>query len=246
VKGNRFTFCNFALTGDKNLIRDYKDDAGLVFGLNAGEKTLLVQSTPGRGSSGNYISTYELMVDNWEDVDALKRKVAKNVEFRPELNQQVQVRSIKDHQRELFVWLGFLDINMGIILLLMLIIGIINMGSALLVMILVRTNFIGIMKAMGATNWAIRKLFIVQAGQLILKGMIYGNIIGIGFCLIQHYFGVLSLDPKVYYLTKVPIDMNVPTILGLNAITLLICLLALLLPSVVITRVSPAKAIRFR
>jgi len=246
VKGNRFSACNFALATDKTLLRAYTDDEGFMYDLAAGEKTVSVQSIPGKGSSSDYTGSYELMVDDWEHVDLLKRKVSKAVLFQPEFQQQVQVKSIKDHQNELFVWLGFLDLNMAIILILMLIIGIINMGSALLVMILVRTNFIGVMKAMGAGNWAIRKIFIIQAGQLILKGMLWGNAIGIGFCLIQQQFGILSLDPKVYYLTKVPIDLNIATIVGLNIITLVICLLALLLPSVVITRVSPSKAIRFR
>jgi len=246
VTGNKQAYCNFKLDADKALIRNYKDELGYVYELDAGEKMLTVTSVPGKGNSENYIGSYELMVDDWNSLDILKHKVAKTVTFRPEMQQQVQVKSIKDLQNELFVWLGFLDVNMAIILILMLIIGIINMGSALLVMILVRTNFIGIMKAMGATNWTIRKIFIIQAGQLILKGMFWGNLIGIGFCLVQHYFGVLSLDPKVYYLTKVPVSINAATIIGLNVITLGICLFALLLPSVVITRVSPSKSIRFR
>lgn len=246
VKGNRFAPCIFKLTADKALIRKYTDDAGFRYAIPAGEKILSVASIPGKGSSEQYIGSYELMVDNWENVDAMKRRVAKAVVFRPGFQQQVQVKSVKDHQNELFVWLGFLDVNMAIILILMLIIGIINMGSALLVMILVRTNFIGVMKAMGAGNWSIRRIFIFQAGQLILKGMLWGNVVGIGFCLVQQHFGVLALDPKVYYLTKVPIDLNVMTIVLLNVLTLAVCLLALLLPSVVITRVSPSKAIRFR
>lgn len=246
VRGNRTAPCNFRLTTDGSLIRNYKDDEGYIYELSAGSKTVRVESIPGKGSFRQYIGSYELMVDDWENVDQLKRKVSKAVMFRPDFQQQVQVKSIKDHQQELFVWLGFLDINMAIILVLMLIIGIINMGSALLVMILVRTNFIGIMKAMGAGNWIIRRIFIIQAGKLILKGMIWGNLIGLGFCVIQHYFGVLSLDPKVYYLTKVPISLPIPAIIGLNVFTLVVCLVALLLPSVVITRILPSKAIRFR
>jgi lipoprotein-releasing system permease protein len=135
---------------------------------------------------------------------------------------------------------------MAIILILMLIIGIINMGSALLVMILVRTNFIGVMKSIGANNWTIQKLFVVQGGRLILKGMIWGNLIGVGLSLLQIQFGILKLDPKVYYLTQVPIYLDPFKLIVLNGLTLVICVLALLIPSIVITRISPAKAIRFR
>jgi lipoprotein-releasing system permease protein len=119
------------------------------------------------------------------------------------------------------------------------------MGSALLVMILVKTNFIGMLKALGAKNWSIRKIFLYQAGFLILRGMFWGNLIGIGLCLLQKYFHVLKLNPEVYYLNAVPIDINIFSILILNAATLIVCLLALIIPSYVITRISPVKAIRF-
>jgi len=115
----------------------------------------------------------------------------------------------------------------------------------LLVMILVKTNFIGMMKAIGATNWSIRKIFLYQAGFLILRGMFWGNLIGIGFCLLQSQFGIIKLNPEVYYLNAVPVELNLFAILMLNAATLVVCILALIVPSYVITRISPVKAIRF-
>jgi lipoprotein-releasing system permease protein len=127
----------------------------------------------------------------------------------------------------------------------MILIGIINMGSALLVLILVRTNFIGMMKAMGANNWSIRKIFLIQGAFLIGKGMIWGNLIGLGFCFLQSQFGILSLNPEVYYLSKVPIELNFWHWLFLNVGTLVTCVLALIIPSYVITRVNPVKAIKF-
>ena len=146
---------------------------------------------------------------------------------------------------DLFAWLSFLDYNVMIILFLMLIIGIINVGSAMLVLIVMRTNFIGILKAMGATNWSIRKVFLFQASYLILKGLMYGNIIGVSLCIIQAQFGLFSLDPTVYYLDKVPVELTLFNWLGINLITFFVCITSLLLPSYVVTRISPSKAIRF-
>jgi lipoprotein-releasing system permease protein len=132
-----------------------------------------------------------------------------------------------------------------IILLLMIVIGVINMGSALLVMILVKTNFIGLLKALGASDWSVRKIFLYQVGFLIVRGMFWGNLIGIGLCLIQVYFEPLKLDATVYYLSAVPIEINLYSILILNMITLLVCVLSMVIPSYIITRISPAKSIKF-
>ena len=134
---------------------------------------------------------------------------------------------------------------MLIIICLMLIIGIINVGSAMLVLIVVRTSFIGILKAMGATNWSIRKVFLYQAAYLILKGLIYGNLIGVSLCFIQAQFEVFTLDAKVYYIDKVPIELNLINWLLINIITFFVCVVSLVIPSFVVTRISPTKAIRF-
>ncbi len=245
VTGDRFAPCFYKLE-DGVVPRTFLDDEGYQFSVNAGSKTLTFHSVPGNGSSHHYIGSYELMVDDWNNLDEMKKKLSKTVHFTSQSQAQLEVKSIKDHQSELFVWLGFLDLNMAIILILMLIIGIINMGSALLVMILVRTNFIGIMKSIGANNRTIRKVFVILGGRLILKGMFWGNLIGIGLSLLQIQFGILKLDAKVYYLTQVPIFLDPIKLIVLNVLTLAICLLALLIPSIVITRISPAKSIRFR
>lgn len=101
------------------------------------------------------------------------------------------------------------------------------------------------MKALGATNWSIRKVFLYQAGFLILRGMFWGNVLGIGLCFLQKYGKVIRLNPEVYYLNAVPIDLSITAILVLNVATLVVCMLALIIPSYVITRISPVKAIRF-
>jgi lipoprotein-releasing system permease protein len=157
----------------------------------------------------------------------------------------LQIQSITDTQGDLFAWLNFLDYNVLIIVILMLLIGIINVGSAMLVLIVVRTNFIGILKALGSTNWSIRKIFLMQAAYLIVKGMLIGNAIGISLCLIQMQFGIFTLDPSIYYLDKVPVELTFLNWLMINLITFSVCILALIIPSYVVTRISPTKAIRF-
>ena len=120
-----------------------------------------------------------------------------------------------------------------------------NMVSSLLVIILERTQMIGILKAMGARNWSIRKVFLYFSVMLILKALFWGNLLGIGLCLIQEYTHVLKLDPTSYYLEYVPVNLTVLHIVLLNVGTIVITVLMLLLPSWFITKVSPEKTIRF-
>lgn len=246
LAGNKVAACLFQLTAEKTLDKEYLDDTGNDFYLLAGEKKITFSATPGKGSFTNYVGSYELMVNDFEALEKVKRAVQKAVVFNPNFTQTVQVKSIKDNQRDLFVWLSFLDINMAIVLLLMLVIGIINMGSALLVMILLRSSFIGVFKAMGATNWQLRKVFLVHFGKLILKGMLWGNVIGVGLCVLQAVFHIVPLDPAIYYLDAVPVSISFLTIIGLNCMTLIVCLAALLIPSYLVAKIAPSKAIRMK
>ena len=127
----------------------------------------------------------------------------------------------------------------------MLIVGVINMITALLILILERTSLIGILKVLGATNWSIRKIFLYSAVNLIIKGLLLGNVIAIGFAFLQKKFSFLSLDPAIYYMNTVPIYFNFNHILILNICTVFICYLTLIFPSVIITKITPVKAIRF-
>ena len=127
----------------------------------------------------------------------------------------------------------------------MVLVAIINIVSALLILILERTNMIGILKALGLPNWNVRKIFLYNAAYLILKGLIIGNVIGIAICLLQQQFGFLTLPAESYYVTQVPIEFNITYIALLNVGTLIVCLLMLIIPSMVITKISPVKAIRF-
>lgn len=248
VSVDEFTpeICDIRLNEEGEVMREYLNENGSRFAIWSGGTRVIFDVTMGQGSSSNYVGGFEINLHNWNDLDLVELDVKKKVEFIPTANNELlQVLSIKQSENDIFVWLGFLDINVLIILVLMILIGIINMGSALLVLILVKTNLIGLLKAMGATNWSIRKIFLIQAAFLIGRGMIWGNLIGLGICFIQYQWGLFTLNPDVYYLSQVPIKLDVIDWLLLNVGTLVVCVSALIIPSVVITRISPVKAIRF-
>lgn len=234
------------LNPDRTVKKKYLSDDGMKYEIFIPERKVVFEKKDGLGSYRNYIGAFEINFKSWDNFDQNIEKLKKMINFNhSNAKQDLRVTSIKENQEEIFVWLSFLDINVYIIIILMLIIGIINMGSAMLVMILIKTPFIGMMKAMGATNWTIRKIFLIQVGYLILRGMFWGNLIGITLCLLQEYFKIIPLNPKVYYLSAVPIELNISTILFVNVITLVVCLLAMLIPSLVISRINPAKSIKF-
>jgi len=217
-----------------------------IFELSDGKTKISIESKDGKGNYQDFIAGMEVHIDNWKDLSRVEEALKSKLEMYPtKEGELLQVSSILENEGDLFAWLSFLDYNVMIILFLMLIIGIINIGSAMLVLIVMRTNFIGMLKALGATNWSIRKVFLYQASYLILKGLLYGNIIGVSLCLIQSQFGLFSLDPAVYYLDKVPVQLTLFNWLGINFLTFFVCTTSLLLPSYVVTRISPSKAIRF-
>jgi lipoprotein-releasing system permease protein len=155
------------------------------------------------------------------------------------------IRNLFEMSPDLFGWLDLLDTNVWLILFLMIFVSGFNIISGLLILILERTNMIGIMKALGARNFSIRKVFIYLSAFLIGKGMLWGNIIGLTFCLLQHYLHIVPLNPATYYVSSVPIELNWIYILAVNAGTLLISLLVVLLPTHMISRIQPVKAIKF-
>jgi len=246
IEGNPNAPCDFKTDESGFLVREYLNESGSKFRLRGSQKNVVFEFTTGKGSSGNYVGGFEVNVDNWDDLDLIHKTIKKRIEFFPSpYNEQLKVTSIKENEQDIFVWLGFLDINVVIILVLMIVIGIINMGSALLVLILIRSNFIGILKSMGASNWKIQKIFLIQAAFLIGRGILIGNIIGLSICYLQSTYGIIPLDPEVYYLTQVPIELNWMHWLLLNVGTLVVCLISLIAPSRVIMRISPVKAIKF-
>lgn len=192
------------------------------------------------------VSGFEVLVDNFRDIDSQEKEVHHLLirNTRPD-SPILQVVSIKEKYRSIFDWLNLLDMNVLVILALMILVAGFNMVSSLLVIILERTQMIGILKAMGARSWSIRKVFLYFSVLLVTKALLWGNILGIGLCLIQKYTHVFKLDPASYYLEYVPIHITFLQVLLLNLGTILITVLMLLLPSYFITRVSPEKTIRF-
>ena len=154
-------------------------------------------------------------------------------------------QSIKQLNPQIFSWLDLLDMNVWVILILMLSVAGFNMISGLLILILERTNMIGILKSIGATDWSVRKIFLYHSFFLIAKGMIWGNIIGLSLCAIQYFTGIIPLDPEAYYVATVPITFNWLYIFLLNAGTLLASILIMIGPSYLITKITPANIIRY-
>jgi lipoprotein-releasing system permease protein len=145
----------------------------------------------------------------------------------------------------IFNWLDLLDMNVWVIIILMLVVSGFTMISGLLIIILERTNMIGMLKSMGARDFSIRKVFLYLSAFLIGQGMLWGNAIALIFCILQDHFRLLRLNPATYYLSSVPVDLNPLYILLLNAGTLLVTLLMMLGPSYLVARITPAKSIRF-
>jgi lipoprotein-releasing system permease protein len=185
------------------------------------------------------VGSFEVFVDDFTKIEEKGEEVYN--ETSSMLNSQTIVKKFS----YIFDWLKLFDTNIIIILIIMIVVSTINMVVALLVLILERTQMIGILKSMGANNWSIRKIFLYNAFYLIIRGLFWGNLIGIGMLLIQKYFGVIKLNPESYYVNVAPVDINLGYILLLNIGTVAICLLVLLIPSYIITKISPAKTIRF-
>ena len=185
------------------------------------------------------VGAFEVFVD---DFDNIKTKAQ---EVYDQTSSTLDTQTIVDKYYYIFEWLKLFDFNIIVILIIMVIVATINMVVALLVLILERTQMIGILKALGANNWAVRKIFLYNAFYLIVRGLFWGNTIGIGLILIQQYFGLIQLNPENYYVNEAPVYLNWGYILLLNLGTVAICLLVLLIPSLIITKISPVKAIRF-
>ena len=158
---------------------------------------------------------------------------------------KLQIKNVRQTYRQIFDWIGVFDVNVLIMLVLVFIVAGFNMVSGLLILILERTNMIGVLKALGATNGYIRKIFLYQASVFIIRGMFWGNIIGLSICLIQKYTGAFPLDQSVYYMSQVPINLSISTLLILNVSTLIVIVAVLIIPSYIITMISPEKTIRY-
>jgi len=194
----------------------------------------------------NQISGFEVLIQDFSKLDKMTEDVRDIVgfHFNPD-GSKLKVLSIKEKYPQMFDWLELTDMNVWVILILMIAVAGFNMVSGLLIIILERTNMIGILKAMGTKNWSIRKIFLYQSGFIISKGLLWGNIIGLTICFLQAQFQIFKLDPTSYYLDAVPINLKIWHILALNSGTLITTVLMLIIPSYIISRLSPEKTIKF-
>lgn len=194
----------------------------------------------------NQVSGIELQVKDYDKLDETKQNVFyETTGYIDRDGNMLYIRSIKDINPMIFNWLDLLDMNVWVIIILMLVISIFTMTSGLLIIILERANMIGILKTMGARSFSIRKTFLYVSSFLILKGMLWGNIIALAILLIQDQFGLIKLDAETYYVSKMPVDINIIYILLINIGTLLISTFTMVGPSYLISKISPAKSIRF-
>ncbi len=192
------------------------------------------------------VSGIELLVKDYNKLDDIQQHVfMEMMVYRDRKDNTLLTRSIKELNPIIFNWLDLLDTNVVVIIVLMFAISIFTMISGLLIIILERTNMIGMLKTLGAHNYSIRKVFLYVSSFLILKGMFWGNIIALSLLFIQKYFGVIKLDPDKYYMTEAPVDINFLYILLINAGTLILSMLVMIIPSYLIAKISPAKSLRF-
>jgi lipoprotein-releasing system permease protein len=222
-----FTICGVFSTGIEEVDKTYViGDLSLINRLNNWK--------PGE------IGGYEVQIKDFETINGSANAID-NI-----LPTHLKTYTVMENYAVIFGWLDLLDGNTFVVLTLMILVALINMISALLIMIVERTQMIGMLKAMGANNWTIQKVFLYNAFYLIGLGMLYGNLFGFGVGLFQSSTHFFKLDEASYYMNFVPIQFNWVEILLLNVGTLLVCLLVMIVPSMLVTRIEPVKAIQFK
>lgn len=191
------------------------------------------------GTRKYYAGGFEILLEDWDDLQRADDIVYKNIDI------AFTTQTIQELYPDLFGWLDLLDINVWVILGLMILVALINMCSMLLVIILERTNMIGLIKAMGGTNRLLSNIFVLNAIWLVGKGLLIGNIIGIALAIFQNYTGIIQLDPETYFIAQVPVNLNLLHVLLLNIGTIFICFITLLIPALYVSRISPIAALKY-
>ena len=198
------------------------------------------------GWESDQVTGFEIFINNFNDINNLKYEVEDKVIFTfLEDGSRLMVQSVIDKYPQIFDWLNLQDLNVIVLLVLMLAVAGFNMISGLLIIILERTNMIGVLKALGAENGLIRKIFIIQSGYIVSRGLLWGNLIGLALAFLQLKYGIIKLDEANYYLSTVPINLKLLHIVLLNIATFSVTLLMLLVPSMVVSRISPDRTIKF-
>jgi lipoprotein-releasing system permease protein len=198
------------------------------------------------GWEDNQYSGFEIPIDNFNEVEDITMQISDRValEFNKD-NESLQAISTLEMAPQIYDWLQLQNMNVWVILILITLVAGINMITGLLINILEKTNQIGLFKAMGATNKQVIGIFMISASRIVGKGMLLGNSIGLTICFLQHQFGIISLDPDSYYLTKVPINFDWMLFLFLNIASFIVNIAMLTIPGLLIARIKPAKTIKF-
>lgn len=188
----------------------------------------------------------EVTVNDFNRVDEVEQQFIRRINKTTDhYGETYSSQTIQEINPQIFQWLDLLDMNVWIILALMTAVAGVTMISGLLIIILERTTMIGVLKALGARNTTIRHTFMWFATFIIGRGLLYGNILGIGLCLLQKYLGIVKLDAATYYVSTVPIEVNIPALLLLNIATLAISIFVLIAPSYLIAHIHPARSMRY-
>ncbi len=187
----------------------------------------------------NSVGGFEVYLDDFSQIATKNREIYQNID------SQLNSVSILEKYPAIFDWIGLFDNNMYMIIAIMILVASINVITALLVLILERTQMVGILKALGSNTTSIQKIFLYNAGYLIIKGLLWGNIIGLLLLAIQKYTGIITLNPETYYVKKAPLYIDWSQIIFLNVGTLILCLIMLLLPSFIIAKINPIKTIKW-
>ena len=188
----------------------------------------------------------ELLVTDFDRLDDAYMQIIEKVNrTKDRYNNLFTSQSIYEAYPQIFTWLELLDINVWIILGLMICLAGITMISGLLIIILERTSMIGVLKALGSRNRTIRHTFLWFSAFIISRGLLIGDVLGIGLVLLQKYTGIITLDPQTYYVSEAPMELNIPIIIILNIVTLIVSISVLIIPSFFISHIHPAKSMRY-
>lgn len=186
------------------------------------------------------VAGYEVRLHDMKKMDAFKDSI-----YYKYIDQKVNAQTMRDINRNIFEWLDLTRVSGYMILAFAFLIAVLNMVTALIILIIDRTNMIGILKSIGASNKSITKVFVYNAAYIIMNGLFWGNVMGLGICILQQHFGFIKMNQENYYLSEAPVYFNLLSILLINVGTLLICTFIMLLPTRLISKISPIKAIRF-
>lgn len=235
---------------DPPLMRRFVISGIYETGLEEFDKTFIIGDIKHVRKLNNWDSTqvsgFEITVNDFDKLNEMKARVENliGLNLLPD-GSSLRVTSIKDKNPQLFDWLNLQNINVWVILILMIIVAGFNMVSGLLILILERTNMIGLLTSLGAQSYSIRRIFLYQSGFLIMKGLFWGNLIGIGICWLQYHFKFVKLEQASYFITSVPINFNILYFALLNVGTLAATMLMLVIPSFIISRISPDATLRY-